>query len=692
MAALSPTVDINQNPLAAAQFANTYGAQTQQALRRSQYLADALKTLTTEGAQNIRSPWELGAKLLATAIMQRANNKGQDALIKAMQADQQDETTRLLGPLQSAIQPAQPVPQAAPQPAPQPAPEPPPAPEQPQPTGLLFSPQDRDALTRMIATEAGGEGPMGMLAAGHVALNRLKSGYGGAKSLSDVVYAPHQFEGITRANSVRPQDYASAQAVADQLLSGQAPDPTNGATHFLNPDLQVQLGRQIPEWARGNGQRIGRHVFFGGQPDVQMTSGPAPQGPMQISPSMEQANQSYQVASAGPTPPPPSAPGSSPSAGGTPPAATPPQATAAGGWPTWKPSQQEYDYVQGLLMDPRTHAVGVQEALKMRQKMTQPVEATVQIINGVPFYVPKDPTAGAPTAAIPVPREAMTQHLDGPAGGLPAGVQQDVSPLGNRNTVYKPPEGYQSDGQGGLVPQRNGPADPTRVQTPPPGYQFSGGHYAPIPGGPYDLTAPQNVAQGTMRYSEMVKPIVDAAMKVRQNYGAVTTGYRQQNGTGDIAMVNGLQKLIDEGVVRGEDVNLQMKSNGIAGSIGSLSQYLQSGGLLTPDVRDKLYRTANDLYKNLDTTYRSRVMSIKPGVDKLYGEGAFDTYVFPQPFADQMGWGAASTQPDQGGGPPTLGANAPAGSADAVLAEAVRRKLPLSPAQQARAKRLGLIP
>jgi len=132
------------------------------------------------------------------------------------------------------------------------------------PAATNVTPQDRDALARMMVTEAGGEGPGGMAAVAHVALNRLNTGYGGAKSLSDVVNAPGQFEGMSHAGSVHPQDLARAQAVANQVIAGQVPDPTNGATQFLNPELQAQLGRAQPAWATGDGLRIGRHVFYGG--------------------------------------------------------------------------------------------------------------------------------------------------------------------------------------------------------------------------------------------------------------------------------------------------------------------------------------------------------------------------------------------------------------------------------------------
>lgn len=268
----------------------TYGPKAAGLIRRSQYVDDALKALQETGGQNIRSPAELASKLIATALLQKASHKAENASLGAVQAYRDDETARLLAGFQTA-QPQTPAP--APQPAPPQAQAPMPAPQaappvqaqqqapmaQAQPAGLQVSPQDRDGLIRMLATEAIGEGPEGMVAAGHVALNRLKTGYQGARSLADVVNAPHQFEGMSRAGQVSPQAYQQAAQVADAILSGQASDPTNGAVNFLNPELQAQLGRQIPAWAQGQGQRIGRHVFFGGQPQQMAQQVPPPPMP-----------------------------------------------------------------------------------------------------------------------------------------------------------------------------------------------------------------------------------------------------------------------------------------------------------------------------------------------------------------------------------------------------------------------------
>ena len=159
------------------------------------------------------------------------------------------------------------------------------APVSTQPSSV--APQDRDAMTRAIMTEAGGEGPEGQAAVGHVIMNRVNANYGGASTVSSVVHAPKQFEGMTSSRANVDQSdpgYQNAQKVADAVLGGQTTDPTNGATQFLNPVLQSNLGRAQPAWATGQGQKIGNHVFYGGKP----------------------GDGSYQVASNSQTPPPPS--------------------------------------------------------------------------------------------------------------------------------------------------------------------------------------------------------------------------------------------------------------------------------------------------------------------------------------------------------------------------------------------------
>ena len=57
--------------------------------------------------------------------------------------------------------------------------------------------------------------------------------------------------------------YQAAARIADAVLTGEMPDPTAGATHFLNPTIVRQRrGGSLPSWARGEGQPIGRHTFY----------------------------------------------------------------------------------------------------------------------------------------------------------------------------------------------------------------------------------------------------------------------------------------------------------------------------------------------------------------------------------------------------------------------------------------------
>ena len=133
---------------------------------------------------------------------------------------------------------------------------------------LRRSVEERDYLIRTIAFEASGEPEVGKAAVAHVILNRKKSGRWG-DNIKDVVTHPGQFEPwMTRRREIEglsPNDprYQSAAIIADAVLGGQTPDPTAGATHFLNPTIVWERrGGSLPLWASGDGLPIGRHTFY----------------------------------------------------------------------------------------------------------------------------------------------------------------------------------------------------------------------------------------------------------------------------------------------------------------------------------------------------------------------------------------------------------------------------------------------
>jgi hypothetical protein len=131
-----------------------------------------------------------------------------------------------------------------------------------------YDPVQRDYLIRTIVFEASGEPEEGKAAVAHVILNRKRSDRWG-DSIKEVVTQPWQFEPwMTRRREMErlsPDNprYRDAARIADAVLSGEMPDPTAGATHFLNPIIvRARRGGSLPSWALGKGKPIGRHTFY----------------------------------------------------------------------------------------------------------------------------------------------------------------------------------------------------------------------------------------------------------------------------------------------------------------------------------------------------------------------------------------------------------------------------------------------
>jgi spore germination cell wall hydrolase CwlJ-like protein len=136
----------------------------------------------------------------------------------------------------------------------------------PMPSDL--SPRDRDLMIRTILGEAGNQGPQGQAAVAHVILNRTAAGSYG-KSPSDVVLAPSQFEPWTTRSkelmAINPNSaaYQNAGDIVDMAQSGDIPDPTGGATHFLQENIVRQRrGGSLPNWAQQPIAKIQGHTFF----------------------------------------------------------------------------------------------------------------------------------------------------------------------------------------------------------------------------------------------------------------------------------------------------------------------------------------------------------------------------------------------------------------------------------------------
>ena len=126
-------------------------------------------------------------------------------------------------------------------------------------------------MIRTILGEAANEGPRGQAAVAHVILNRAAAGSFG-KTPGEIVLAPNQFEPwTTRARELTAikrdsPAYRETSDIVDMVAGGDVPDPTGGATHFLNPDIVRQRrGGSLPDWAQQPIAKIGGHTFYAPQ-------------------------------------------------------------------------------------------------------------------------------------------------------------------------------------------------------------------------------------------------------------------------------------------------------------------------------------------------------------------------------------------------------------------------------------------
>lgn len=265
--------------------------------------------------------------------------------------------------------------------------------------------------------------------------------------------------------------------------------------------------------------------------------------------------------------------------------------------------------------DPAVGAWVNSEISRIRQRMDAPAAERQEVlsINGVPGVVDPVTRQWTPLEGG-IPQAAMNTNQMVGAGnvfGLPEGSGVSLNPFGVPSVVGRPPEGFTRGVGGGLAAES---------------------------GGPQDLNAP------TRRFTELtnlrkeIDPIIDSATLLQRNIQALRAGSRAQNGAGDIAMINGLQKLIDEGVVREGDVALQLQAQGINGGLAGLQGYLTSSGRFSPEIRAQLLATGEDIYQNMNAVYRDRVLSYEPLVTDSFGPGAFNN-VLPSRTRQAFGWG-----------------------------------------------------
>lgn len=114
--------------------------------------------------------------------------------------------------------------------------------------------QARECLADVIYAEARGESLHGQKAVGEVVVNRVgKTGF--ASSVCGVTRQKGQFAKPPRVSD--KGSYQKALKVADDVLAGNGPKVTSGATYFHTPSVK-------PSWSHRKQRtgRIGSHIFY----------------------------------------------------------------------------------------------------------------------------------------------------------------------------------------------------------------------------------------------------------------------------------------------------------------------------------------------------------------------------------------------------------------------------------------------
>jgi spore germination cell wall hydrolase CwlJ-like protein len=600
-------------------------------IKRSKYLAAALQGMQESG-KSIQSYPELGLKLLSQAILSYGDKKNDEKLKGAQQKDIGNEMSTMLTSLGGGATPSPSAPDTSMSPqmamgdtsiAPAPQSAPITSTDLPSlaPPTTAKSSRDLDLLARTLLGEAGNQGPQGQQAVAQVIVNRAKQS---GQPISDVIMAKGQFEPWgnprTRAqleaidtNSPQYQDaLTNAQAVLNG--SAQLPPAVAGADHFYSPTSQAKLGRPPPSWDNGSGTDMGGHRFFGlgygGQPPV--APGAPPQGmpqspqappappPMQQQPQMAQTPpqlsmtelagpqggaQPFQVAQNGGLPPMPSS-----AMGGAPAAPQPPQG-GHGATP------DEIALIKSLMAsnNPQKVEAARSLALKIQQRIAAPPSYKIQMVNGVPAYVPEDPRDGG-MLPIQVPGSFRSQTQSAESAGIPAphGTTFNVDPLGNRTQVYAPPTGYQQ-GPNGLAPIQGGPNDPHAPQnaySAPYKIEGAPGLYVNSPTGKPEQAATAEYGPGQLaelRNGILKSDDYKTATESYEAYQAMRDNVGKANGMSAYSVRDTFARAINPGAVaRVGTIQAIEHAQGVPEQIKSFMLNLQGEGNMSPEIQQQI--------------------------------------------------------------------------------------------------------
>lgn len=117
------------------------------------------------------------------------------------------------------------------------------------------------------------------------------------------------------------------------------------------------------------------------------------------------------------------------------------------------------------------------------------------------------------------------------------------------------------------------------------------------------------------RYYGRTKKLVDAGYEWKRKANLVMSALAKGTGISDIAAINSFQKMIDEGVVRSDDIALIGSAESYWGQIMRWAKYAKEGDKLTDKARANIALIARDFFREGNGLVETRLEGWKNVVD-----------------------------------------------------------------------------
>tara|TARA_R110002153_G_scaffold168885_2_gene321661 strand:- start:433 stop:1842 length:1410 start_codon:yes stop_codon:yes gene_type:complete len=133
------------------------------------------------------------------------------------------------------------------------------------------------------------------------------------------------------------------------------------------------------------------------------------------------------------------------------------------------------------------------------------------------------------------------------------------------------------------------------------------------------ILSPKGIHRQEEKWRTRLQPSVDNLQEIDRKISILNEALDLKNGTADIAAVNTYQRMIDDGVVRSEDVKMQGEATSLYQQLNLFVEKRKSGDLLPQPVRDKMRSMANKLANKTVGGLKTQIEAWQTVVDDTHG-------------------------------------------------------------------------